>query len=188
MPTPSHPRIEGYAIVSREGMIAKADGTFPPALKIEADQRFFHAALARASAIVNGRHSAERRPESAARPRIVVTRRVPSLAGDPANANAVLWNPAGASFDAAWRYLAVPGEAVAVIGGTDVFGLFLDIGYDAFHLSRTGASVPGGRPVFSLRHGETPEDVLARHGLVIGSETMLDANTNTVVVHWRRGR
>jgi hypothetical protein len=29
-----------------------------------------------------------------------------------------------------------PDGALAVIGGTDVFGLFLEIGYDSFHLSR----------------------------------------------------
>ena len=32
--TSKRPRIEGYAIVSREGMIAKSDGSFPEELKI----------------------------------------------------------------------------------------------------------------------------------------------------------
>ena len=39
------PRVEGYAIVSRNGMIANEDGSFPEALKIEADQIFFHGSL-----------------------------------------------------------------------------------------------------------------------------------------------
>ena len=38
---------------------------------------------------------------------------------------------------------------LAVIGGPDVYGLFLDIGYDVFHLSRVpDIRLPGGRPVF----------------------------------------
>ena len=36
-------RIEGLAIVSSDGMIADARGVQPDALKLEADQRFFHA-------------------------------------------------------------------------------------------------------------------------------------------------
>ncbi|MEA2944849.1 MAG: hypothetical protein QOI40_179, partial [Alphaproteobacteria bacterium] len=42
-------RIEGYAIISADGMIADAAGRMPPALTIEADQAFFHAGLDRAA-------------------------------------------------------------------------------------------------------------------------------------------
>ena len=51
---------------------------------------------------------------------------------------------------------------VAVLGGTEVFDMFLDIGYDVFHLSRAGkVKLPGGVPVFSqVRFGRSPEDVL----------------------------
>ena len=38
-------RIEGLAIVSADGMIADARGVQPDALKLEADQRFFHGML-----------------------------------------------------------------------------------------------------------------------------------------------
>ena len=41
MPGPE--RIEGYAIISADDMIADADGHMPDALKVEADQQFFHA-------------------------------------------------------------------------------------------------------------------------------------------------
>ena len=52
------PRIEGFAIVSREGMIAGSDSSFPEVLKIPADQAFYQAALDRASAVANGRKAA----------------------------------------------------------------------------------------------------------------------------------
>jgi hypothetical protein len=71
--TTKRPRIEGFAIVSREGMIAGSDSSFPEALKIPADQEFYQASLDRASAIANGRHSAEGGPKEAARRRIVLT-------------------------------------------------------------------------------------------------------------------
>jgi len=61
--TSKRPRIEGYAIVSREGMIAKSDGSFPEELKIPADQQFYQESLEQASAVANGRHSAEWRAE-----------------------------------------------------------------------------------------------------------------------------
>src|SRR5258708_15723937 len=73
--TSKRPRIEGYAIVSREGMIAKSDGSFPEELKIPADQQFYQDSLERASAVANGRHSAEGGPREKARKRIMVTRR-----------------------------------------------------------------------------------------------------------------
>ena len=57
-------------------------------------------------------------------------------------------------------------------GGTGVFGLFLEIGFDAFHLSRAGkVLIPGGRPVFPQVPGRTPEEVLTEHGLVPGPAT-----------------
>src|SRR5947208_4676456 len=120
--TTGRPRIEGYAIVSREGMIARSDGTFPEELKIPADQQFYQASLDRASAVANGRHSAEGGPKEKARRRIVLTRRVQRLMPDPDNPLAVLWNPATAPFEEAWQRLNVEDGMLAVVGGTDVFG------------------------------------------------------------------
>ena len=54
---------------------------------------------------------------------------------DADNPNVVLWNPATAPFDEAWQRLNADDGILAVVGGTDVFGLFLSIGYDAFFLS-----------------------------------------------------
>ncbi len=179
-------RIEGYAIVSREGMIATADRVMPAALKIEADQRFFHAALARAAAIANGRHSDEGGPHAAERPRLVLTRRIPMLATDPDNPNTLLWNPAGSRFEEAWDRLEADG-VLAVIGGTDVFGQFLDIGYDLFFLSRAPARIPDGRPVFPGVPERTPEAVLADHGMVPQAVEALDESRQVTVTRWGRG-
>ena len=179
------PRIEGYAIVSREGMIANSDGSFPDELKIPADQQFYQDSLERASAVANGRHSAEGGPKEKERKRILVTRRVQRVVHDPANPNAILWNPATASFDEAWQKLNVEDGILAVVGGTDVFALFLTIGYDAFFLSRVPVSVPHGRPVFpGVGKGVPPEEPLKQHDLVLKDTRMLDPVSETVLQEW----
>ncbi|MBX9942680.1 MAG: dihydrofolate reductase [Reyranella sp.] len=182
---PRRPRLVGFAIVSREGMIARSDGSFPPELRIPADQTFYQDALDKASAIAHGRHSSEGGPRRAARRRIVLTRRVERVVTDPGNPNAVLWNPAAAPFDETWMKLGLDDGTIAVVGGTDVFGLFLNLGYDAFFLTRAAASVPRGRPVFpGVGDGTTPEDVLGRYGMVLRSSRVLDEATGTVLEEW----
>ena len=139
MSRPFH--IEGYAIVSADGMIANVEGVMPDALKIEADQRFFHCSLDRAGAVAHGRHSQETDGGAPQRRRLILTRRIAALAPDPQNDKAVWWNSAGASLEQAWEALGAPRGPLAVIGGTEVFGLFLAIGYDAFHQpGRQGAA------------------------------------------------
>lgn len=180
------PRIEGYAIVSKEGAIAEGDGSFPQAIKIPADHKFYQDSVARAGGVVNGKFSAEGGPLEAARKRLILTRTVDTVAPHPGKPNALLWNPKGASFEEAWRKLGAKGTA-AVVGGTEVFGLFLEIGYDAFYLTQAEASVPHGRPVFpQVRDGVTAQEVLARHGYALRSSRVLDAPTNTVLEEWTR--
>src|ERR1700681_3216 len=133
MPVPR--RIEGYAIVSEDGMLANAAGIMPNSLKFEADQHFFERGLDGVDVVVHGRHSHERQPCSYLRRRLILTRQVPAIAADPSNEKAVLWNPAGASFEQALALLGTPDGSVGIIGGTDVFGIFLDR-YDVFTLSR----------------------------------------------------
>ena len=96
-----HFRIEAYAIVSADGMIADATGLMPASLKLEADQRFLDRSLDRADLIVHGRLSFEDQPNSPRRRRLILTRRVTGVAPDPDNPNARLWNPAGATFEEA---------------------------------------------------------------------------------------
>jgi dihydrofolate reductase len=179
------PRIEGYAIISREGMIAKSDGSFPEDLKIPADQEFYQASVDRAAAIANGRHSAEGGPKEKARRRIILSRRVHRIIHDPGNPNAVLWNPGTASFDEAWQKLNADDGTLAVVGGTDVFALFLTIGYDAFYLTRTPVSVPRGRPVFpGVGDGVPPEEPLKQSGLELKSTRVLDSASGAVLEEW----
>src|SRR3954463_3084730 len=104
-------RIEGLAIVSADGMIADARGIQPDALKLEADQRFFHAMLDEATALAHGRNSSEGGSHMARRRRLILTRAITGLARDPQNDKAVHWNPAGATLDQAW-------EALGFFGGS----------------------------------------------------------------------
>jgi len=169
-------------------MIATSDGHFPEAIKIPADHAFYQGAVDRASAVVHGRHSAEGGPKEKERRRIVLTRRVDMLTPDPDNPNAILWNPATAPFDEAWARLGIDGGVLAVVGGTETFGLFLTIGYDVFYLTRTEASVPRGRAVFpGVGTHTTPEEVMAKHGLVLKGTRMLDASVNCRVEEWVKG-
>ena len=179
------PRIEGYAIISADGMIADANGDQPKALIVKADQRFFRDGLDRADAVAHGRFSHERGANAAERKRLVLTRSIAALAPHPRYKSGLLWNPAGASFEQAWRALGVPDGALAVIGGIDTFGLFLKIGYTAFHLTRAGrAHLQGGRPVFPEVPARTPEEVLAGHGLNPGPQQVLDADADVTLVTW----
>ena len=139
-------RIEGYVIVSADGMLANAAHVMPDELKFDGDKQFFTAALDRAALIVHGRHSAEDQPNSSLRKRIIVTRQVGAIAPDPSNPNAALWNPAGAAFEAACDFAGVRTGTVAIIGGPEVFGMFLDR-YDTFWLSQAPlVRLPGGEP------------------------------------------
>src|SRR5664280_2427532 len=139
MPRPR--RIEGYAIVSEDGMLANAAGIMPDQLK---------------------------------------------FAADPSNEKALFWNPGGASFEQALTALGLRDSSVGVIGGTDVFGMFLDR-YDVFYLSRApGVRVPDGRPVFPGVPARTPEEVLASHGLDPGKRQVLDPAKGVAVVSWHR--
>ena len=180
-------RIEGYVIVSADGMLADAKGEMPDSIRNEADQRFFQDALDRAAVVVHGRHSHEGGPRAARRKRLVVTRQIAALAADPAHPNALFWNPTGATLDAAIEQLGAGDGVVAIIGGTEVFSMFLPL-YDSFHLSRAAnAKIPGGRPVFNeVGPNATPEDVLMRHGLKPGPRRDLDAAAGVSMVTWER--
>ncbi len=59
-------QIEGYVIVSADGMLADARNIMPDELKFEGDKRFFSAALDRADLIVHGRNSLRAAAEFAA--------------------------------------------------------------------------------------------------------------------------
>jgi dihydrofolate reductase len=182
-------RIEGYAIVSEDGMLATAARVMPPSLMFEADQRFFERGLDGVDVVVHGRHSQEQQAGSAARLRLMLTHHVPALEPHPSNPKALLWNPAGATFEAALSALGLALDASAgIIGGAHVFALFLNR-YTVFYLTRAPAvRLPGGRPVFPDVPARTPEDVLRDHGFVPDEPDMLDPAKGLAMVAWRPER
>ncbi len=178
--------IEGYVIVSADGMLADAKRVMPETLKFEGDKQFFTRALDRADLIVHGRHSHEGQPNSPRRRRIILTRTVTGIADDPSNPRATLWNPAGASLEAACGHAGIHSGTIAIIGGPAVFDMFMDR-YDTFWLSQAPkVRLPGGEPVFSDVPRQTPQQVLAQHGLEPGASQVLDEADGVTVTPWRR--
>jgi dihydrofolate reductase len=180
-------RIAGYAIVSADGMIADGNGAIPDTLRNDADQRFLQTELDRAAAIVHGRHSHEGGPRAGRRKRLVMTHQIAAIAPDPSRPNSLLWNPAGATLQDGLARLGVDDGTVAIIGGTEVFGVFLPY-YDVFHLTRAAlAKIPGGRPLFPpVGPHRTPEDALAGHGLRPGPPREIDAADHITLTTWTR--
>jgi dihydrofolate reductase len=169
-------------------MLANADRIMPDALKFEGDKRFFTTALDRANLIVHGRHSQEDQPNSPSRKRVILTRMVDGIAPDPSNPKTTLWNPAGASFEAACDQAGVRSGTIAIIGGPNVFDMFLDR-FDTFWLSQAPrVRLPGGEPVFSGVPNHSPQEILAAHGLKAGEGQTLDAAAGVIVTPWRRLR
>jgi dihydrofolate reductase len=178
-------RYIGYAIVSDDGMLADASGHIPPPLVVKADQDFFTRGLDAAAALVHGRNSAEQ-PTSPTRRRLIATRHVQSLEKIGGEPNALYWNPKGASASQALKALGVASGDIAIIGGTDIFGLFLPR-YDQFFLTRAeGVSLPGGRPVFPGVPARTPESLLSEAGMSAGNPEILDPERHVSVVEWQR--
>jgi len=179
-------RIDGYVIVSADGMLANAAHVMPDELRFEGDKQFFTAALDRADLIVHGRHSYEDQPNSPRRTRIIVTRSIAAVAPDPSNPKATLWNPAGAAFEAACDHAGVHSGTAAVIGGPGVFGMFMHR-YDTFWLSQAPrVRLPGGEPCFPGVPERSPQAILAAHGLKAGEAQSLDAAGGVSVTPWRR--
>ena len=177
--------VHGHAIVSDDDRIADAGGSTPPELRNEADWARFQAALDRAAVTVLGRLGHEANPNARNRNRLVLSS---SAAGIERHDGAWWWNPARASFAAALEKAAPSGGVVAVPGGRRVFDLFLDIGFDEFHLARaTGVLLPDGVPVFSaVRTGHSAEAILAARGLRRGAPETLDAAAAVTMTVWSR--
>ena len=178
-------RIEGFVIVSADGMLADARHVMPDALKFEGDKTFFTAALDRSDLIVHGRNSFEGQPNSPRRLRLILTRAVSALAPDPKNRKATLWNPHGASFEQACHFAGMSSGTVAIIGGPGVFAMFMDR-YDTFWLSQAArVRLPGGEPCFPGVGERSPQEVLAAHGMRPGEPLTLDAANDVSVTPWR---
>jgi hypothetical protein len=179
-------RIIGYAIVSADNMIADSTGIMPKALIFDADKEYYQRELDLADIMIQGRNSHEWQPNSAARRRLILTRKIAAIGPSPDYPRALLWNPAGASFEEACHAHGLASGVAAILGGPEVYKVFLNIGYDAFRLSRAaGVKLPGGVPVFpEVRSGRSPEDVLAEFGYAPGPTTFLDEANAVTLVSW----
>lgn len=180
-------RIEGFAIISEDGMLADASGIMPPALVIEADQKFLSDGLDRASVIIHGRNSHENQPHSPQRRRLIASRSIKSISPISEQPNAFLWNPDKLSLDQAVQRFDIRLGIAAILGGTEIYGLFLPR-YDVFHLSRVPeVRLPGGRPVFPQVPKQTPETVLASVGMKLVLQKLLDPCRQVELSMWCRG-
>ena len=177
---------EGYVIVSADGMLADASHVMPDSLKFKGDKLFFEQALDGAALIVHGRNSHEGQPNSPKRKRLILTRKIKALTADPEMPNATLWNPEHASFEEACAFADVASGRIAVIGGPDVFDMFMDR-YDTFWLSEAPhVRLPGGEGCFVDVPRRTPHEVLTSHGMTPGTPYVLDAAHDVTVTPWRR--
>jgi hypothetical protein len=177
--------ISGYAIVSDDDKIAGADGLLPPSLRNDKDWDYYQRALAASDLIVFGRRSHELEPNVRGDLRLVISS---SVAGLEQRADGWWWRPERTRWDEVVKRVLPLGGAVAVPGGQAVFDLFLQIGCDAFHLSRAhGVKLPGGRAIFSAcEAGLSAEAVLARAGLRPSERIPLDPKHGVDMLVWRR--
>jgi hypothetical protein len=177
--------IHGYAIVTDDDKIADANGEIPPSLRNDKDWAQYQAALAASDLVVFARRSHENEPETHGVPRVVVSRDAKGLEH---RADAWWWNPAALPWADVVSQVLPGGGEVAAPGGQGVFDLFLEIGYDVFHLAHArGVSLPGGRPIFSeCVAGVSAEAVLERHGLSFAERIELDPAQRVDMNIWRR--
>jgi dihydrofolate reductase len=181
----SRVEIHGYAIVSDNDRIADATGRTPDVLRNDADWAYFQAELNRCDVTVLGRLGHEANPNPRNRMRMVLSS---SSRGIERRVDGWWWNPQMLPWSAAIRTVLPHGGRVAVPGGRQVFDLFLEIGYDAFHLTRAeGIIVPDGIPLFSqCDAGKSAEAVLAGAGLKPGARRVIDPAGPVSLVVWRR--
>jgi hypothetical protein len=180
-------RIEGFAIVSCEGMIAASDGYMPNSLKFDCDQNFLCRSLDGATLLVHGRKSHEGQENSCNRRRLLLTRCIETFSRDPVEPNVWYWNPDVTRFEDACAAIGVESGLVAILGGTAAYTMFLPR-YAAFHLVRAGkVHLPDGVPVLSgVCPVHKPDDVLKRAGLTLTDEETLDKAHDVVRQNWAR--
>ena len=73
---------------------------------------------------------------------------------------------------------------LAILGGTEIFGLFLPR-CDVFHLSRVaGLQLPFGLAVFPKVPQRSPQAVLASSGLTQAAERIVDVSRGATLSTW----
>lgn len=177
-------RVHGHAIVSTDDRIADTEGRMPRALRNRADWRRFRRALDEAAVVILGRLGHEAHPEASGRKRIVVTRGMTHPSATP---DVTFWNPVRTPLQDVLASVVPDGGTIAVPGGQGVFDLFLQIGYDEFHLARSNRVTLGaGAGLFAGVEGGTPAETLLREaGLVPGATEVLDPDEDVTLIVWR---
>lgn len=171
--------IHGYAVVSDDGMIADQSGRFPDALMNFTDWEYFQSELDKCSATVLGRVSHENVVNTRNRLRVVVTASSSGLSHDEM---AWWWSPSSVSVPDMLEQVVPLGGRIGVPGGRRVFDLFLEYGFDEFHLTRChGVKLPGGVPVFSAVTSETSPEAVLEKTLVQGHTKTLDEGVDITV-------
>ncbi|MFC1460091.1 hypothetical protein ACETIH_25980 [Microvirga arabica] len=180
----SQVEIHGYAIVSDNDCIADESGRTPDVLRNEADWAYFQAELNMSAVTVLGRLGHEANANPKGRLRMILSS---SSSGLDRRADGWWWDPAKLPWDEAIRTVLPLGGRVAVPGGRQVFDLFLEIGYDAFHLTRAeGTHVPDGVPVFSeCLAGKGAAKILLEQGLTPREQRVLDPAGRVTLAIWR---
>src|ERR1700759_4508757 len=113
-------------------------------------------------------------------------RKVARIADDPASPKTTSWNPSGAPFEAARDHAGVHSGTIAIIGGPDVFDMFMDR-YDTFWLAQAlNVRLPAGEPVFSGVPSQTPQQILPHQALTSGPSRVLDPVHGLTVTPWQR--
>ena len=178
-------QIHGYAIVSDDDRIADSNGQTPKSLRNDADWAYFQRELDRADIVALGRLGHEANPNAKRRRRLVLSS---AARGLERCGETWWWDPAKTPWREATATLLPDGGRVAVPGGQAVFDLFLEIGYDAFHLSRAGGVLlAGGRSLFAAcDHGLRADAVLKGAGLTPDDPQILDAAANVTLNIWRK--
>lgn len=176
---------EGHAIVSADDCIAGPDGLTPQSLRNEADWSRFQAALDAAAVTILGRLGHEANPNRKRRNRLVLST---SVRGVIRQDDAWWWNPADVPIAEALDRAAPEGGVAAVPGGRQVFDMFLEIGFNAFHLARAETVTIGrGVPIFSaVSDGRSAVSVLSGYHLVPGPTEILDPDADVSLTVWRR--
>jgi len=179
--------ILGLAIVSQNDCIADAQGNMPEALRNDADWALFQSELDRASLTVLGRLGHEAHGNAKQRRRMIVSSHSSGLEKRP---DGWWWNPELLDWQTAVARAVPQGGVIAVPGGQGVFDLFLQLGFDQFHLTRAeGIEIPGGRPLFSgVSNALTAESILAAHGLQPRETVTIDPAVPVTLTPWTRVR
>ena len=180
-------RIEGYVIVSADGMLANADRVMPDGLKFEGDKQFFTDALDHADLIVHGRNSFEDQPNSPKRKRVILTR-------EHRRDRARSGQSQGHAVESGRRFVrgglraqpaCAPAPSPSSAAPTCSACSWTATTRSGCRRRRT-CGCRTASPASPACPARSPQQILAAHGLTAGEPQMLDPADDVSVTPWRR--